>query len=233
MSTSPSREWWTFIPEHERALYKSAGFTGDQSLEGKPGLLVIDVTHNFTGTRDLPITEAIKEFTTSCGEYAWKALPHIKALLDAFRRLKLPIVYTGRDVAAQEATTGSTKRRGTVDAGHGYVDMVKPRDDEWICTKARASAFYGTPLDAYFRIQGVQSLIVCGGSTSGCVRASSVDAFSAGYKVIVAEEACFDRARTPHLVNLFDLNAKYGTVLTTAEIMNALDRHSAYGKAAE
>jgi nicotinamidase-related amidase len=120
-----------------------------------------------------------------------------------------------------------------VSDGNDYVDMLKPRDDEWICTKARASAFYGTPLDAYFRIQGVQSLIVCGGSTSGCVRASSVDAFSAGYKVIVAEEACFDRARTPHLANLFDMHAKYGTVMTTAEITKALARQSAYGKAAE
>jgi nicotinamidase-related amidase len=228
-----SREWWSFIPENERALYKLAGFSGEQSFEGKTGLLVIDVTHNFTGTRDLPIAEAIKEFPTSCGEYAWRALPHIKTLLEAFRQLKLPIVYTGRDVAAQEATTGSTKRRGNVSDGNDYVDMVKPGEDEWICTKARASAFYGTPLDAYFRIQGVQSLVVCGGSTSGCVRASSVDAFSAGYKVIVAEEACFDRARTPHLANLFDLHAKYGTVMTTAAITNALARQSAFGKAAE
>ena len=177
MGDGRNREWWTFIPEHERALYQNADSPRETSFDGKPALLVIDVTHNFTGTRPLPISEAIKEFPTSCGEAAWAAIPQIHKLLDAFRSESRPVVYTGRDVAAQEAHSGSTKRRGNIREGNGFVDQVRPREGEWICTKARASAFYGTSLDAYLRINRVQTLVVVGGSTSGCVRASCVDAF--------------------------------------------------------
>jgi maleamate amidohydrolase len=224
MGDGRNREWWTFIPEHERALYQNAGFAKETSFDGKPALLVIDVTHNFTGTRPLPISEAIKEFPTSCGEAAWAAIPQIHKLLDAFRSEGRPVVYTGRDVAAQEAHSGSTKRRGNIREGNGFVDQVRPREGEWICTKARASAFYGTSLDAYLRINRVQTLVVVGGSTSGCVRASCVDAFSAGYQVVAVEDGCFDRARTPHLANLFDLHAKYASVLTADEVIAALSR---------
>jgi maleamate amidohydrolase len=227
MTEGREREWWTFIPEQERALYQQAGFAKASRVEGRPALLVIDVTHNFTGTRSLPISEAIKEFSTSCGEAAWSALPQIRKLLDVFRAQNLPIIYTGRDVAAQEAHKGSTKRQGNVRDGNDFVELVRPRDGEWICTKARASAFYGTSLDAHLRINRVQSLVVCGGSTSGCVRASCVDAFSAGFQVIAVEDGCFDRARTPHLANLFDLHAKYANVMTAEEVIASLPRNAA------
>lgn len=227
MTSLNERPWWTFIPEEERALYQSAGFARENKIEGRPALLVVDVTHNFTGTRALPIKEAIKEFTTSCGEAAWAALPNIRKLLDVFRAQGLPVIYTGRDVAAQEAHRGSTKRQGNIRDGNDFVDLVKPRDDEWICTKARASAFYGTSLDAHLRINKVQTLVVVGGSTSGCVRASSVDAFSAGFQVVVVEDGCFDRARTPHLANLFDLHAKYANVMTADEVIAGMLRNQA------
>ena len=227
MTQLNTRDWWTFVPEEERALYQKAGFAKSARIEGRPGLLVIDVTHNFTGSRSLPIGEAIKEFPTSCGEAAWSALPNIRKLLNAFRTDNLPIVYTGRDVDAQEAHKGSTKRSGNIRDGNEFVELIRPQEGEWICTKARASAFYGTSLDAYLRIKQVQSLIVCGGSTSGCVRASCVDAFSAGFQVIVVEDGCFDRARTPHLANLFDLHAKYATVMRADEVLAELQNKKA------
>lgn len=229
MDESPiaHKDWWLSVPEEERALYQKAGYGSRQGIAGKTALIAIDVTKFFTGSRPAPIQEAIKEYSSSCGDAAWQALPHVRELLDAFRAAGLPVVYTARDVEAQAAAKGSTKRIQTNAArrdhsGNSWVELVEPAEDEWVCTKARASAFYGTTLDAYLRINQVRTVVICGGTTSGCVRASSADAYSAGFEVVVAEDACFDRARTPHLANLFDLNAKYATVLATGEIVEAV-----------
>jgi maleamate amidohydrolase len=206
--------WWEFVPEDERAVYERAGFRGDEPLGPAPALLVIDATRAFTGSRPLPVEQAIDEYPTSCGEAAWTALAAIRRLLDGFRAAGLPVVYTRRDEQAQRATRKATKRvAGPAREGaNEFVAEIAPREHEWICEKARASAFYGTPLEAFLRIRDVRTVVLCGGATSGCVRASAVDAFSAGFNVVVADDACFDRARHPHLANLFDINAKYGTV---------------------
>ena len=82
-----------------------------------------------------------------------------------------------------------------------------------VITKQRASAFFGTPLQAHLTQLGIETVIVCGESTSGCVRASAVDAYSYGFHVVLVEECCFDRSMLSHKVNLFDLHHKYVDVL--------------------
>ena len=86
--------------------------------------------------------------------------------------------------------------------------------------KERASAFHSTPLIAHLTRLGISSLIVCGESTSGCVRASVVDAYSYGYHVTVAEECVFDRSQLTHKMNLFDMHHKYADVMHTDEIVD-------------
>jgi maleamate amidohydrolase len=219
------KDWWTFVPEDERALYGKVGYGGEGSVVGKSALLNIDITRNFTGSERLPLEESIKEFPTSCGPAAWDALDRVRQLLDIFRSKELPIVYTARDVGSQNAIRGSTRRRSAGkrdETGNDWVEMVAPTEDDYICRKARASAFFGTPLDPFLRKNDVQTVVVTGGSTSGCVRASVVEAYSAGFNVVVAEDAVFDRVRTPHLANLFDMNAKYATVLATDDIISYL-----------
>jgi len=220
-----SREWWTRVPEEERRVYEAAGYSRSSRIEGKAALVVIDAVLSFTGTRPLPVLQAIaEEYATSCGEYAWESLPYIEALLDSFRSAQLPVVYTRLDQSGQKAMRETTKRPtdARVSQGNDFLDRIRPRDDEWICEKARASAFYGTILDSYLRLHKIETVIFCGGSTSGCVRASVVDAFSAGFRPVVAEEATFDRALTPHWANLFDVHAKYGQVMLTADIVAQL-----------
>ena len=85
--------------------------------------------------------------------------------------------------------------------------------------KTRASAFFGTPLDAYLRRGGIDSLVVAGESTSGCVRATDVDGHSYGFHVMVVEEATFDRISISHKVNLFDMHHKYATVVHLEEAL--------------
>jgi nicotinamidase-related amidase len=201
------KDWLAWLPEADRQVYERAGYGGAEEIDGRAALLAIDVTRAFAGG----------ELPTTCGELAARALPRIRFLLDTFRSASLPIVFTRADVRAQAAFGRATKRAGTA-VGNEFVELVAPAAGEWVCEKARASAFYGTPLEAYLRRQRVDGVVVCGGSTSGCVRASCVDAFSAGFQVTVADDACFDRARLPHLANLFDLHAKYATVLSADAI---------------
>ena len=89
--------------------------------------------------------------------------------------------------------------------------------------KQRASVFQGTPLFSHLSLLGIQSLIVCGESTSGCVRASVVDAYSSGFHVSLVEECTYDRAELTHKVNLFDLHHKYVDVMHVEEVIAHLD----------
>ena len=92
-----------------------------------------------------------------------------------------------------------------------------------VITKQRASVFFGTPLIAHLTQLGVQTLIVCGESTSGCVRASAVDAYSHGFHVVLVEECCFDRSLLSHKVNLFDMHHKYADVMHIDEVLAHFD----------
>jgi nicotinamidase-related amidase len=95
----------------------------------------------------------------------------------------------------------------------------EPQRGDVIVPKQRASGFYGTSLLAHLIQLGIQTVIVCGESTSGCVRASSVDAYSHGFHVVIVEECCFDRSPLSHKVNLFDLHHKYADVMHVDDVI--------------
>jgi nicotinamidase-related amidase len=99
----------------------------------------------------------------------------------------------------------------------------KPQAGDVVITKQRASVFYGTPLMAHLTQLGIQTLIVCGESTSGCVRATAVDAYSNGFHVVLVEECCFDRSELSHKVNLFDMHHKYTDVMHVDDVVAHLD----------
>jgi len=101
---------------------------------------------------------------------------------------------------------------------------VEPEDI--LITKQRASIFQGTPLFSHLSLLGIQSLIVCGESTSGCVRASVVEGYSNGFHVSVVEECTYDRAELTHKVNLFDMHHKYADVMHVDEVLAHLDAMS-------
>lgn len=107
---------------------------------------------------------------------------------------------------------------------HKVVAQLTPRQGELVIRKAMASAFFGTPLATYLRRRNVNSIILGGTSTSGCVRATAVDGHSLGFSVFPVEECCFDRSRTSHLVNLFEINTRYGTVIRLAEASGWLEK---------
>jgi nicotinamidase-related amidase len=119
----------------------------------------------------------------------------------------------------------ATRRRGVPTDPSLYQIRAefKPQAGDVVITKQRASAFCGTPIMAHLTQLGIQTVIVCGESTSGCVRASSVDAYSNGFHVVIVEECCFDRSMLSHKVNLFDLHHKYADVMHVDEVVTHLN----------
>jgi len=192
----------------------------------RPALLAIDLYNLVYEGGPRPPHEVTKEFSSSCGVYAWSAIPPIQELLAAARGHGLPIIYTTVetrmevDPTAVKATNRDLRR---IDPrAYEIRSEFKPEPGDLIIYKERASAFFGTPLIAHLQRRGVQSLIVCGESTSGCVRASVVDAYSYGFHTVVVEECCFDRSPLSHKVNLFDLHHKYADVMHVGEVARDL-----------
>lgn len=207
--------WQAVIDPRDREIYRRAGYAGRYGAGGRPALVVVDAEYNFTGDdASDDILASIAKYKDSCGPAAWQAIPAIAELLAEFRRLSLPVVFTH---GIPDATTPARPQPGTA-----IVAELAPCEGELVLAKSAASAFFDTPLRSHLAELAVDTVVVTGGVTSGCVRASVVDAASAGLKVLVPEECVFDRGWLPHLVNLFDMDAKYADVVALAEVRSYL-----------
>ncbi|MBW5433744.1 isochorismatase family protein [Bradyrhizobium canariense] len=218
--------WDDVIPLDERETYALAGL-GDAAGFGKrPALLVIDVQYRSVGNRPMPIRQAIKQYPTSCGEAGWHAIAYIAELVRLFREKKWPAIFphvarkVGQDQGAFSAKIPGIMR--IPPEGYDFVREVAPEPGELLLPKTQASAFFGTPLATYLIGAGVDSLVVTGCTTSGCVRASVVDACALNFKSIVPSDAVYDRSPTSHAVNLFDIASKYADVMPTEAAIERL-----------
>lgn len=222
-----ARPWDSVISEEEQRAYAAAGFGRPTGLGKRPALLIIDVQYRTVGTTPMPFWEAIKEFPTSCGQVGWDAVANIKRLLEVFRSKNWPVLYPY--VAPKEAFDAGRLAdkvpalMGVAAKGYEFVPDIAPQPQDILVPKKHPSAFFGTPLASYLIDSGADSLVVTGCTTSGCVRGSVVDAFSYNFRVAVPEDAVYDRSRTSHLVNLFDMGSKYADVMSTSELIEALN----------
>ena len=197
-----------------------------------PAVLAIDLYNKAYLGGSRPVKEVDPEFSGSCGEHAWKAMPPTQRLFAAARRAGVPVIYSTRHV-----DTGGVQstNRGLKDLASDIYDIkaeLAPAPGELVIYKERASAFFGTPLIAHLQMMKIDSLIICGESTSGCVRASTVDAYSYGFHNVVVEECTYDRSPICHKVNLFDLHHKYADVMHIDEVLAHLEGMH-MGRAAE
>ena len=221
-----ARPWDGIISADEIARYEAAGFGRPTGMGKRPALLIIDVQYRTVGTRRQPFWEAIEEFRTSCGEVGWKAIDHIAPLLALFRKRGHPVFYPY--VAPKMSYDGGRLAQKVPEimniAANGYDFPVEiaPVDGDVLVPKKHPSAFFGTPLASYLIDKGVDSLVVTGCSTSGCVRGTVVDGFAYNFRVTVPQECVFDRSEVSHAVNLFDIAYKYGDVLPVGEVMAAI-----------
>lgn len=195
----------------------------DLYIGQKPALLAIDLYNLAYEGGPRPVRELVKEFPSTCGIYAWDAIPPTRDLFAAVRSRGIPIIYTTTETR-KEARPGWVKatmrRMHQIDPrAYEIREEFKPEPGDLVIFKERASGFFGTPLIAHLTQQGIDTLIVCGESTSGCVRASAVDGYSHGFHVVLVEECCFDRSLLSHKVNLFDLHHKYADVMRVEEVV--------------
>lgn len=217
MSDKP---WWAELFDGEEGRVYQHHFGGDtRPLGQRPAVLVIDVVRSFTGQPGQTLEESAAEWQTSCGPNAWQAMPHLQRVIQLAGEHQWPLIYTTGQVDSAPLYGGTVKReRPSKPGAQDIPDEIKPPADALVLAKPKASAFFQTPLLSYLIRRGIDSLIVTGTTTCGCVRATVVDGHSHGYPVFVVEEACFDRARLSHGVSLFEMNAKYADVVTVDKL---------------
>jgi len=151
----------------------------------------------------------------------------IRRLLDGFRAAELPVAFTTvayDDAGRQAAAVFIAKIPAllALEAGSPWTEIdprIAPVGDEPVLTKLWASAFHGTPLASFLTAKGCDSLVVTGASTSGCIRATAVDALQHGYRVLVPRDAVGDRNAAAHAANLYDIDTKYGDVVATDDVL--------------
>lgn len=218
--------WDNLLTERDRAIYDAAGYGARGGGGPRPALLVIDVTYDFVGDRPEPILESIKKFPNSCGEEGWRGMEAIRDLLEVSRDAEIPIFYTKGMDEATPVTRGSWtwKNARALDRGdlakrigNQIPDLVAPRQGELVIQKTKPSGFFGTALASYLVQLQVDTVLVTGTTTSGCVRATVIDAFSLNFRSVVVEECVFDRGEVSHKINLFDMNSKYADVVSLEE----------------
>jgi nicotinamidase-related amidase len=197
------------------ATYERAGFGAQVERGSRPGIVVVDLSRGFTEQR----------FPT--GSDLTAVVEANVALIAAARAIAAPVLYTTiafdeADVNGACAWLRKAPGLGVLREGSELVEIDPrlPREPgDPLVVKRGASAFFGTSLAATLVALGVDTVIVTGAVTSGCVRATAVDAVQSGFPVLVPREAVGDRAQGPHEANLFDIQAKYGDVLPVAEVL--------------
>jgi maleamate amidohydrolase len=227
--------WNKFLTERDKQVFGDAGYGQRAGFGERPVILVIDVNYNFTGDKPEPILESVKRWPNSCGEDAWESMRHIKRLLDTGRAKGIPVIYTtstkradGWDRAAWSWKNKRTAEwhgssHGTNLDGNDINEEVAPGPKDIMIKKLKPSGFHGTPLNSFLTNLKADSILMVGTTTSGCVRASVLDAFSENYRVTLVEEGCFDRSEASHAINLCDMNAKYADVVKTDEVIEYID----------
>lgn len=226
MSEAPKlRPWMNEIPEKDRQHYSKIGMLSTQDFGESPALIVVDATYGFCGFKGLSLEDSVKDFFSSAGPAAWESVPHIARLIALFRAQDLPIVFTRMDLDDIQFVGGIGKGAPFSNPHPRFNDFpeeLAPRKGEWVLDKTKASGFFQTPLTTYLTRRGVRSTVVCGGTTSGCVRATVIDSVSHGFKTFVADEGVFDRSQYAHCANLFDMHGKYAMALSTDDIEAAI-----------
>jgi maleamate amidohydrolase len=209
------------MPKNLTADYIKAGYTRRLGFGRRPVLLVVDFIDAYF-IKSSPLYAKVENVAAVAGN-----------VLAAARAGGVPVIFTKVIYDANGLNGGVFVRkvkvlRALVDGAPEaeITQRLAPRAGELVITKQYASAFFGTSLAATLTAMGVDSVLICGLTTSGCVRATAVDAMQHGFVPIVIADAVGDRDRRPHEANLFDLSAKYADVVESREAIKYLRRRA-------
>jgi nicotinamidase-related amidase len=223
--------WQGVIPDEDLAAYRKGAFGRRIGLGARPALLNIDTTWMF-----------VDPAYDMCGRAMPDLIVAVTRVTETFRRLGLPIYYSRRDDRSHPTYRGVWNLK-LGNAGE-FQYAADPRADQWpdaygprpedrVILKNKPSAFFATPLESFLRYDGVDTVVVIGVSTSGCVRAAVTDAFSHNFRVTVVEEAVGDRSPAAHRANLFDMDMKFADVEPIDRVLAEIERRFAPARAAE
>jgi nicotinamidase-related amidase len=217
--------WDGLLTPDEQHVFDT--FIRPKPLGKRPAVLVVDVNYAFVGLKPEAIVDSVKDYRTSCGERGWRGVANISLLLEVARESGIPVMYTTGINSGRRGAHWANRARAddSLDLllpderehrriGNRIVDEIAPQPGDAVIQKQGASGFSGTPLVSYLNELDVDTVIVTGTTTSGCVRASVVDAACHNYYVGIVEECCFDRFDISHRVSLMDMHAKYGQVIS-------------------
>lgn len=232
------RIWDRFLTEQDKKLAsirtpRKFGF-GDN-----PALILIDLYRSVYGDKPEPLFESIKSWPASCGLAGWKLLPNTVKLLNIAREAGIPVIHVTHVITSEDGVESWTSRGSANSASSigergirtkasdervkfEIIDELKPLPGEVFIRKSSPSAFWGTHLVGYLISQKIDTLIVAGESTSGCVRASVVDGRTFGYRMIVVEDCVFDRTEASHAINLYDMHQKYADVVSLENVSDQI-----------
>ena len=223
--------WKDLVPADELETYRKAKFGRKIGIGARPALLNIDTTWMF-----------VDPAYAMCGREDPALIAALTRITGTFRRLDLPIYYSRRDDRSHPTKRGVWNLKlGTANdfqytsdpRADQWPDAYGPREKDVVALKNKPSAFFQTPLESWLRYDGIDSVVIVGVSTSGCVRAAAVDAFSHNFRVTVVEEACADRSAFAHRANLFDIDMKCGDVESLDAVIAELEARFGPGRAQE
>jgi nicotinamidase-related amidase len=225
--------WDDLLTAEEQQVYEV--FRQPKTLGVRPAILVIDVNYAFVGRRPENIVESVQDYRTSCGARGWEGVASIQRLLSSGRELGVPIIYTTGTTRARRGASWASRARQQESQellnaealehqrlGNTIVQEIAPQPADIVIAKRGASGFFGTSLIRDLNELDVDTVLVTGTTTSGCVRATVVDAACYSLYVGIVEECCFDRFQISHRVSLLDMHAKYGNVMALAEAVEYL-----------
>jgi nicotinamidase-related amidase len=232
----PEPIWERYLTDQDREHVRRQP-PPDRPLGTQPALLLVDLYRWVFGDRPQPLLEAIETWPSSCGLAGWEALPHIQRLLAGAREAGVPVIHIAgqpglprtrtphsRSPGAEGGDAAAAERR---QRAYDIVDEVAPLPGEAVFRKAAPSGFFGTPLAAHLTYLRVDTLVVAGESTSGCVRATVVDGHSYRFRMALVEECVFDRHEATHAINLFDMSQKYAALIDLAAALDYFGRQPA------
>jgi maleamate amidohydrolase len=206
----------------ELDIYKQQGFGGASGFGERPALVIVDFVNGFTDPDQFGggnITQAVE-----------KTVP----VLAAARQAGLPVVFTrvvyaddGSDAGVFCMKSPNLVRLTETAPAAQVVDQLAPVDGEYVLRKTEPSAFFGTGLAPWLVKRKVDTVLIAGCTTSGCVRASVVDAMSHNFRTIVITDCVGDRAMAPHDANLFDMQQKYADLMDADDVVALLEKQKA------
>jgi maleamate amidohydrolase len=207
------------MPDEEaRRVYERARLGGSVRMGSRPAVLVVDFSCGFTDP------------ACPLGSDLSAEVEATRRLLDAAREKGMPVIFTtiGFEPSLKDGGLWLQKvpSLGELQLGGRWVEIdprLDPRPEETVVVKKGASAFFGTNLASILISQRIDSVILCGATTSGCIRATAIDLLQYGFPTMVPRECVGDRARAPHEANLFDIQAKYADVVSLEEALAYLE----------